>query len=1437
MGVVWFGVELSSWGDRGQGGKNFRFVGRDAILSLSVKAMRSGSTQVPSVFISLLRVHTLRTLLVLMFCRLFRPMRSPLTMGFVCAMMCLSSIAVAQSTPTPNKDDKVAPLGVTAKVEQALMHGWTYYWVGMIELGDVRSFEMGLTYVDAAESLLKHESNTSTNERARSTREIEALRDVLNEQKGLAEITLRGNFPLTAFLGKSILVDATSLGTYEIVDEPYDAAVTQMAEILRDDILGKWGMPVQTHVLVISDLPSHTFENKVNFLVARAPRVNIIPLEQVQNRLEPAVYDALNRGSLDGTEGLHQRLGVERLLVVRVQRADVVDDLHFYTLDATTFDQSAARTGRRALLKRSVVRDRRDRHMLVIVHMALMLLLALGVMGWLVRGRFTPVEILALGVACFVCGEVTPQLLVAFLEPFEPQEEELLKLAFWWPMLAGLASTLGPSVVFIILGNRLGAGVALLRKAAADLPSMAIAIGLGTGAYLSRGAIVYLDVVDGGVLAWAMAAGCVGIARWVALGRVGKLPQGPRLWIAAVGFLVFPFAAFGASWLWTTLSAAALLGSCLVRQGVVHDAHASEGEDAGESLDDGELEALIGHARRPSFVSLEPFSQACAMLEAQPQTHGRWIMLQGQKGSGKSTTAGAMVKSLGDVVLLKGVCPAPTNEDLEGDGDGHEAKPYEVFVQALGDSGTFGFEAHGHDVFSELEDTVLDALPLVSLLMPGTQEDGPRAVSDRGEIYARIEQELIRQTRKNTRTVVVWLDDIQWMDNASQGVLDHLIARFGADAKHRIVFVMCGRHLPINSPMADQSLDWLSAHEVCVELDAHARRQVLTDAVGFDAQSSRVLDDAMIGSEGRANMAWLLTLVETVAQEGVVRRDDDQWRLTVEHAHELPVPKSFIKLVAARFDALDREDQHLLKVATALGATFRIEVLCAVTERSRLHVLDALDRLAAQTNLIEDDISQDDLYQFVSAQRYVALRAHLSLQELHPHMHAPQTLRDLHHRIAQSLEALWRTSRADVSDVAHHHYNAGRRDLPSAVHFCQRAARAALDVFAYDNAAFQLRRAQICAEMLVSQSSTEAQRAAARERLEDIELQLRLLPFERAHVLGLVGEHEELIVVARRLFAPVQAGTSTLPSELLIVMTRACYDAREFALALDMAEHLITAYKAEQGSIPHLAYVEGMHFKGLSLDPRQEAPQRLVFLERAQRALDEVEAHALVDEERADASLMRVHALQGRVYNSLGEQLSQRQTYTFDDARAWFERSIKLKQAAQPTDKPGLARAHGGLGRLYLYADAEASGLSDPQRLELACSEFEQDLQLCQDYGDVAGQCQMHSHLGDVALQQDRPEDSRVHYNASLEFAQSPISQAFALIGLYNVAQSTDDRALHHSTMESAATLAAAGSIPTFLNARYVEMLTSPWSEPQRIPQYELALDALGVNTSSKEEE
>ena len=129
-------------------------------------------------------------------------------------------------------------------------------------------------------------------------------------------------------------------------------------------------------------------------------------------------------------------------------------------------------------------------------------------------------------------------------------------------------------------------------------------------------------------------------------------------------------------------------------------------------------------------------------------------------------------------------------------------------------------------------------------------------------------------------------------------------------------------------------------------------------------------------------------------------------------------------------------------------------------------------------------------------------------------------------------------------------------------------------------------------------------------------------------------------------------------------------------------------------------------------------------------------------------------------------------------AQSLFQLSLDLKNQAEIRDLPGLARTHGGMGRLAFFAQ--------PPDLEAARVHFEEDLRLSEQIGDRRGISKMHSLLGAVALKQGRGEDAERHYRRSIAENVDRIDVCLSLAGLLDRVRASGDAAAFATLAEEA---------------------------------------------------
>jgi predicted ATPase/class 3 adenylate cyclase len=281
----------------------------------------------------------------------------------------------------------------------------------------------------------------------------------------------------------------------------------------------------------------------------------------------------------------------------------------------------------------------------------------------------------------------------------------------------------------------------------------------------------------------------------------------------------------------------------------------------------------------------------------------------------------------------------------------------------------------------------------------------------------------IAQARARQRPLLLVLEDIQWLDEASRKLLQ-AVARSIADAP--LLLLLVHRPFPQESDsffqeiagfphqvhlnleeLAPDSVAALVAHRLGGPVSALALSliQALTQGNAFFTEE---LVDALRES-GRLHRneqgVWVLSaaVVEALSQADCLEKAGDEWVLVPDApltSVNLGVPDSIHGIVLSRLDRLPSETQLTLKVASVIGRVFEVDLLAHVhpmqPEDSRLQehlrVLNSRDfaRVEASGSRLaytfKHNITQEVIYKtLLEHQRHeLHLAVARSLEKLQP---------------------------------------------------------------------------------------------------------------------------------------------------------------------------------------------------------------------------------------------------------------------------------------------------------------------------------------------------------------------------------------------------------------------------------------------------------------------
>jgi class 3 adenylate cyclase/tetratricopeptide (TPR) repeat protein len=256
--------------------------------------------------------------------------------------------------------------------------------------------------------------------------------------------------------------------------------------------------------------------------------------------------------------------------------------------------------------------------------------------------------------------------------------------------------------------------------------------------------------------------------------------------------------------------------------------------------------------------------------------------------------------------------------------------------------------------------------------------------------------------------VIVVLDDVHWAPTSFWDLLDHLVAWTAAP----VLLVALGRpELRELRPELTQTGRRVGDVIALEGLDPDSTRELAARILEIDPLPAD-LDGPLTGSTG-GNPLFVRELVNMLVLDGVLARDGDQWRLTLD-SDAIDVPPTVLSLLASRVERLPVDERRVMELAAVIGTDFDRRTLAAVADGELVGRLGALvDRLRRE-NLIEPtgaSIGDDPVFRF----QHALLRdaAYLRLLKVHR--------AELHERVGRHVER---------SDLAHeeldvvvaHHY-------------------------------------------------------------------------------------------------------------------------------------------------------------------------------------------------------------------------------------------------------------------------------------------------------------------------------------------------------------------------------------------------------------------------------
>jgi adenylate cyclase len=212
---------------------------------------------------------------------------------------------------------------------------------------------------------------------------------------------------------------------------------------------------------------------------------------------------------------------------------------------------------------------------------------------------------------------------------------------------------------------------------------------------------------------------------------------------------------------------------------------------------------------------------------------------------------------------------------------------------------------------------------------------------DPDERRARLFQSLLDLVRARARRelTLLWVEDLHWIDPASDAALEMLTERLLApeSAGSRILLLATAR--PEYRPVWSSRVEGLSLAPLALQ----DSRTLLADWLGSDDVLAALR--ARKEAPARGNPLFVEEMIRSLVERGVLRGERGAYGLA-NPIEQITLPETVQAVLASRIDRLGDRDKDVLQAAAVVGRDVPIDLLRAVVDLPAPELAASLERLS-----------------------------------------------------------------------------------------------------------------------------------------------------------------------------------------------------------------------------------------------------------------------------------------------------------------------------------------------------------------------------------------------------------------------------------------------------------------------------------------------------------
>jgi class 3 adenylate cyclase/tetratricopeptide (TPR) repeat protein len=300
--------------------------------------------------------------------------------------------------------------------------------------------------------------------------------------------------------------------------------------------------------------------------------------------------------------------------------------------------------------------------------------------------------------------------------------------------------------------------------------------------------------------------------------------------------------------------------------------------------------------------------------------------------------------------------------------------------------------------------------------------------------------------------VIMAIEDLHWIDKNSEDVLKSLFESISGER----VFLIFTYRSEYNSTWGAKS--YLS--QVNLNRLSHPENLAMATHLLGTEEIDRQLEELILGkTEGIP--FFVEELIKSLKDLKIIEKKKDAYHLT-RNLKKATIPSTIQDVIMARVDKLPVTAKELLQTGSVIEREFTYDLISRVSDLPEKELLSNLSILKASEILFERGIYPKTIHIFNHA---------LSREVIYASMTSTKRM-NLHQKIADAIEDLYKTKLYEHYEVLSEHYNAAE-DYHKAANYSGLAAKKAIKKVSINDAIIFGYKAIGCLEKLPSSEETE----------------------------------------------------------------------------------------------------------------------------------------------------------------------------------------------------------------------------------------------------------------------------------------------------------------------------------------------------------------------------